>query len=86
MDITRFDQWVDTLGKAMDEAKGMGMPNDLMSRGAEQLGDYLAQNINPDVPENRFLKELWEISDQNEKHVLANMMIKYVDKYKNKMQ
>ncbi len=82
MEITNFDQWIETLGKAMDDAKSMGMPNELMSKGAEQLGDYLAQEVNPDVPENRFLKELWEISDQNEKHALSNMMIKYVEKYK----
>lgn len=84
MDINSFDQWIDTLGDALESAKEIGMPEKLVERGATQLGEYLANHVSPDVPENRFLKELWEISDEKEKQALANMMIKYVEHYHNK--
>ena len=84
MEIKNFDQWIETLGDALDNAKEMGMPDQVVERGAAQLGDYLAKHVNPDVPENRFLKELWEIGDEKERHILANLMIKYVDSHHNK--
>ncbi|AKX93774.1 DUF3243 domain-containing protein [Neomoorella thermoacetica] len=82
MDINNFDQWLDTLGAALDKAKSMGMPQKILEKSAANLGDFLAENINPDIPENRFLRDLWEVADKDEKEAIAGAMIKMVEKRK----
>lgn len=84
MEINTFEEWMDTLAEALKDAKEMGMSEELLEKGAVKMGEFLAQNIHPDVPENRFLKDLWEISNEEEKRLLARMMIKYVEKYQAK--
>lgn len=79
MEINTFDQWLDTLEEALTNAKTMGMPENILKQSATQLGNFLAENINPDIPENRFLKSLWRLADDTEKQVLASLMIKYVE-------
>ncbi|MHB1420344.1 MAG: DUF3243 family protein [Bacillota bacterium] len=80
MDITSFDQWIDTLTTALKGAKASGMSDEEIKRSAVEFGDMLSNNVNPDVPENRLLKTLWETGNETEKRSLASMVIKMVDK------
>ncbi len=82
MDITSFDQWLDTLSTALAQGKAAGLSGEQITNSAVMLGDYLAKNINPDVPENKLLKSLWETGNQEEKQALANMMVKLVQSRK----
>lgn len=79
MEINNFNQWIDTLSGALNKAEEMGVSGTTLQQSVVKLGDLLAQNVNPDVPENKFLKDLWQISDEQEKGILANMMVKYVN-------
>ncbi|MHB1126749.1 MAG: DUF3243 family protein [Bacillota bacterium] len=80
MDITSFDQWLDTLTTALRGAKASGMTEEQIRKSAVEFGDMLANNVNPDAPENRLLKTLWENGDEKEKQALASMVIKMVEK------
>ncbi|GAW93721.1 DUF3243 domain-containing protein [Calderihabitans maritimus] len=82
MEITSFDQWLETLGKALSKAKAMGMPEDIIKNSAAKLGDFLAENVNPDISENRFLRDLWEVADETEQEAIAGAMIKLVERKK----
>lgn len=81
MEITTFDQWLNTLSSALDRAKNVGMGQDMIQRSAVQLGDYLYSNVNPDAPENSMLKALWEVADNQEKQAIANTLIKLTERY-----
>ncbi|HHW05913.1 MAG TPA: DUF3243 domain-containing protein [Clostridia bacterium] len=80
MEITSWEQWLDTLGTALSKAQSMKMPKKLLTKSAAELGDFLFDTIDPDVPENRLLKKMWEVADRKEKEALANVMIKLVEK------
>ena len=56
------------------------MPQNIIEKSAANLGDFLAENINPDIPENRFLRDLWEVASKEEKEASAGAMIKMVEK------
>lgn len=84
MDINSFDQWIDTLSSALDKGKTIGMSQEQITSSAVMLGDYLAGSINPDVPENKVLKSLWEQGTEQEKQALASMMVKLVETKKAK--
>ena len=80
MEITSWEQWLDTLGTALSKAQSMKMPKKLLTKSAAELGDFLFDTIDPDVPENRLLKKMWEVADRKEREALANVMIKLVEK------
>lgn len=79
MQITSWEQWLDTLGTALSRAQSMKMPKKVLAKSASELGDFLFEAIDPDVPENRLLKNLWEQADAKEKETLASLMIKLVE-------
>lgn len=76
MQINNFDQWLNTLSSAMDQARAMGMSENEITKSATQLGNFLATNIEPDIPENRLLKNLWTEGDEKERQALASMLVK----------
>lgn len=78
MEIRSFDQWLDTLATALARGKAAGMSGEQITDSAVMLGDYLAKNVQPDIPENKLLKSLWEVGTEEEKQALANMMVKLV--------
>lgn len=78
MEITNFEQWMDTLAEALKRAQSMGMSENAITSSAKELGSYLADNINPDIPENRLLKSLWENGTDSERQALASMVVKLV--------
>ena len=82
MEVTSFDQWLDTLADALNKAHHMGMSDEKITESAKQLGDFLASKIQPDVPENRLLKEMWESGNDQEQKALASMIVKLVENKK----
>ncbi len=81
MEIQSFKQWIDTLQEAVGRAKSIGMSEEDINKAAIQLGDYLAENVQPDIRENKLLKELWEVGSEQEKKALASMVVKLVENY-----
>jgi hypothetical protein len=79
VEIDSFGQWMDTLSEALQRAKSVGMPKEVIKRSAAELGNFLAETVDPDVPENKLLKALWETGTDSERQALASMVVKLVD-------
>lgn len=77
---TSWDAWKRTLAQAVGLGERMGLDKTEMARRAEQVGDFLAKQVDPANPQQRLLKELWEAGDQEEQRALASMIIKLVEK------
>ncbi|MFZ5648863.1 MAG: DUF3243 domain-containing protein [Bacillota bacterium] len=73
---TDWDNWKRFLSQAVEFAEELGISRDRISALARQAGDVLADTVPPANPEQKVLKELWSVSDQQEKQVLANLMTK----------
>ncbi|MEL7563802.1 MAG: DUF3243 family protein [Dehalobacterium sp.] len=76
LDTSSWENYKRSLGEAMEVASDMGISESQISQFAQQFGGYLAQNISPDIPENRALKDLWEIASPEEQKTIAGLMIK----------
>lgn len=76
LDTSSWDSYKHSLGEAMEFANEMGVSESQIAQFAQQFGGYLAQNISPDIPENRALKDLWEIASPEEQKTIAGLMIK----------
>jgi hypothetical protein len=78
--LDTFEQWKTFLGKKVDLAKKTGMNEETIANIAYQMGEYLADEIDPKNREERLLKELWEVGSDEEQKILANLMVKLVEK------
>lgn len=81
MDLLRsvnadWDNWKKFLSQAVEFAEELGISRDRISALAGQAGEVLAENVMPSNPEQKVLKELWSVSDPQEKQMLANLMTK----------
>lgn len=73
-----WDSWKQTLAQAVQRGQSMGMSHEQLANRAEQIGDVLAQNVDPQNPEQRVLQELWSSADEQEQQALASAIIKMV--------
>ncbi|TEB04540.1 hypothetical protein Psch_03300 [Pelotomaculum schinkii] len=75
---TDWDTWKKTLGQAVEFAEGLGISKQKISSLAQQAGDLLAESVPPANPEQKAIKELWDVAGPEERKVLATLMTRLV--------
>lgn len=81
MDIMEnWHDWKKTLGKAVDLGENVGMSDKAITNIAEKVGTYLSNSVTPHNDEERLLKEMWDAAGEDERQVLAKLVVKIVDK------
>lgn len=78
--LDNFNQWKDFLSDRLQQAQGDGIDQQTISNLAYEVGDYLAQQVQPKNEEEKILAELWQVASPEEQHAIANMMVKLVQK------
>jgi hypothetical protein len=73
-----FEEFRQGLAQKVRAAKAAGMSQQAIAGRAEQVGDFLANHYDPRSPEQRLLKELWQVSDQQQQHAIAEALVKLV--------
>ncbi|WP_096199423.1 DUF3243 domain-containing protein [Bacillus sp. FJAT-45350] len=76
--LDNWNQWKDFLGDRLSQAEQEGMTQNVVSDVAYQVGEYLAQQVEPKNEQERVLRELWAVASEQEQHAIANMMVKLV--------
>jgi len=75
-----WQAWKNMLGKIVNVAESVGISGGRVNDAAYRVGNYFADNFDPDNREQRVLKELWDEADEEQKQVLATLMIRVVEK------
>ncbi|MFS0751782.1 DUF3243 domain-containing protein [Oceanobacillus sp. 1P07AA] len=78
--LDNFDSWKGFLADRLEQAQANGVDQKTIAGLAAEVGDYLAQSVNAQNPEEEVLKELWNAASEEEQQALANTMIKLVQK------
>lgn len=73
-----WEDWKKSLASAVEFSEDVGVSDNQISNFALKLGNYLSGNVEPDIPENKSLKELWDVANPDEKKVIASCMVKLV--------
>lgn len=76
--LENWQKWTSFLGQNITQAEQAGMSNQVIQQAAVQIGEYLANNVDPKNEQERVLSDLWGVASQNEKDALANCVIKLV--------
>lgn len=77
--LSTYDKWKQFLGERVNQARAAGMSDTVIQTLAKEIGDFLANKVDPKNDEERVLRELWAVCDENEKRMLAGVMMKLVD-------
>ncbi|WP_010269390.1 DUF3243 domain-containing protein [Paenibacillus senegalensis] len=76
--LKSFEKWKEFLSDRVQEAENKGMSEETIANLAYAIGNFLADKIDPENKEERVLKELWDVADDSERHVIAKLMMKWV--------
>ncbi|WP_274361397.1 DUF3243 domain-containing protein [Paenibacillus thermotolerans] len=77
--LSTYDKWKQFLGERVKNARSAGMSDTTIQKLATDIGDFLANKVDPKNDEERVLRELWAVCDENEKRTMAGIMMKLVD-------
>jgi len=76
--LTVFDKWKQFLGERVEQAEKIGMSEEMISKIAYLIGEFLSEKIDPQNGEERVLKELWDVGNEEERKMIARLMVKLV--------
>ncbi|MGM9924064.1 MAG: DUF3243 domain-containing protein [Bacillus sp. (in: firmicutes)] len=76
--LDNWDQWKNFLGERLHKAEADGLSSGVISELAYEIGDYLAEQVTPKNDQEKILAEIWSVASEEEKHAIANVMIKMV--------
>ncbi|MFN7250771.1 MAG: DUF3243 domain-containing protein [Anaerobacillus sp.] len=76
--LDNWEQWKGFLGERLQQAEQEGMNQQVVNDVAYQVGEYLAQQVDPKNEQERVLADLWKVASEEEQHAIANMMVKLV--------
>lgn len=76
--LNNWEQWKDFLGDKLHQAQQAGLDQEVINNLAEEVGDYLASNVDPKNEQQRVLSDLWSVANEEEQQAIANVMVKLV--------
>lgn len=78
--IDDFSSWKSFLGDQVSKAHSAGLSDEQITAAAVKMGQYLADKIDPSNPQNRLLRQMWDVGTPEDQKSLARMMINLVQK------
>ena len=76
--MDHWNDWKDTLRKAVNLGDKIGLTPETMANVGSTIGSFLSNNVDPENKEQRLLKELWSVANENEKETMTNVLIKMI--------
>ncbi|BDH61211.1 hypothetical protein CD30_07020 [Ureibacillus massiliensis 4400831 = CIP 108448 = CCUG 49529] len=80
--LENWEKWTSFLGQQVENAQETGMSKKMIENTAVQIGNYLAKNVDPKNEQERVLSDLWGVASDDEKHALANCVVKLVQQHR----
>lgn len=77
--LDTFDTWKSFLSDRVAQAKASGVSDGMLTQLAYQVGEFLDDKVEPKNGEERLMKELWSVGTEEEKKVLAALIVKFVE-------
>ena len=76
--LDNWKQWEDFLADRLHQAQDQGMSEGAISSLAYQIGDYLANQVEPKNEQEKVLSDLWSVASKEEQAAIANIMVKLI--------
>ncbi len=81
MDFMRdWDAWRSTIRDAISQARNLGLSEEAIQLTGQALADFLAEKVCPATPEEKILKEMWNVATPQERKDLARILFRMIEK------
>ncbi|MFE4704227.1 MULTISPECIES: DUF3243 domain-containing protein [Bacillaceae] len=77
--LDNWDQWKNFLGDRLNQGEQQGLSEGAVNNLAFEIGDYLANQVEPQNDQEKVLADLWSVASDEEKHAMASVMVKLVE-------
>ncbi|MPW24429.1 DUF3243 family protein [Alkalibaculum sp. M08DMB] len=77
--LDNWDNWKNTLKAAINLGDKAGLTQETMSNVGSSIGTFLAKSVEPENEEQRLLKEMWSVANNNEKETMTSVLIKMIN-------
>jgi hypothetical protein len=78
--LSNFDTWKQFLADRVQHGKEIGLSEDSITKLAFEIGSFLEEKVDPKNDQERALKELWDVGNEDEQKTIARLMVKLVQK------
>lgn len=78
--LENFNHFKKYLSDKVEIGEKMGLSEERLAQITEKVADYLAKNEEPKNREEHLLQELWKVGEKEEKHMMAHMLLRMVQK------
>jgi hypothetical protein len=76
--LSDFEEFKSYLNKRIKMAESIGLGEEQMAVIAQKAAEYLAYHEDPRNSEEKLLQELWNAGTEEERHMLAHMLVRFV--------
>ncbi|XBD01112.1 DUF3243 domain-containing protein [Pseudalkalibacillus hwajinpoensis] len=74
--LQNFQSFKDYLGDQVHKGEKLGLGEEGLAKGAERVGDYLANHEEPRNREEKVLNELWNVANEEERQHMSHVLVK----------
>ncbi|TMW70132.1 DUF3243 domain-containing protein [Alteribacter natronophilus] len=78
--LQSFNEFENYLGDKVKKGEKLGLGEEQLAKGAERVAEYLKNHEDPRNSEEKLLQEMWKVADDDEKHQMAHVLVKLVQK------
>ena len=75
-----FSRWKSFLGDKVEHAHAAGVSDRQITEFATRMGSFLADKVDPANPQERLLKQMWDVSDREDQKAIARAMVNLVQR------
>jgi hypothetical protein len=76
--LSDWGKWKSALAKAVNVGETMGLEEKTIDKMAYRVGNVLSAAVDPENREERVLQELWKAGDDQDRKVLAKLVVNIV--------
>lgn len=77
--LSDWGKWKNTLAKAVNIGETVGLEEITIDKIAYRVGNVLSAAVDPENREERVLQELWKAGDDEDRKVLAKLVVNMVN-------
>jgi len=81
--MSDWNHWKNTISKAVNLGQMAGLSDETISKVGTKIGNILNASVDPENREQRLIKELWNVADDEDKQTLSKLIIKMVQSNNN---
>jgi len=75
----KLESFPKEIAEKIREGRRAGLSNEQIAEGIVHLGNVVAKFVKPDSPEEALMEKMWNVSTEEEKRTMANIVLRMAD-------